>query len=776
MCKLCRIGSRFSLSLLLLTAFAGNARAAEGVPAARLETFIAPDGQGYFAMSLKPQMAQPKRSAHELVILFDTSASQAGAVREKALVALESLVAALDVKDRVALLAVDLDAVHLTPAFVSPRGRELPSALADLRKRVPLGSTDMQRALEAAVAVFAKGAGDGRPRSVVYLGDGMSTARLIAHSRMDQLVGTLVEARVSVSSLAIGPRLDAELLGALANHTGGRLFIDREESNAKHDGRTLAHAARGLVIWPSSLDLPATFGKVFPRRCPPLRFDRELVLVGKLDAEAVRQRPLVHVRMRAERAGKAVELRWDVKPDEAGDDHSYLARLVRAVEPSGGIALPALGSAGLAELREGLYAKEQNPARLGQQALATRNFQIPRSPLGEAKTADLQAKAADGELLDQVERRGRVFEGFLRTEVQGAIKQARGMMTTDAENAGSKLKVVLEKVQQSSDLNSDVRSQLGDQVRAALQAAGRQGLVQAERDLRRQQIAAEVEARERIHREMFVRELKVEQLMARFSSLMDEERYRDAEAVADIAKQMEAGRAGLLTAELDARMVGYASDMAHLRDTRYKGFVDACYATETSSVPASDEPPILYPVPEVWQTLTERRKKYKMVDLAKDSPAEVRIAVALNEKTELDFTEQPLSDVIEYLKDKHGIEIQFDSKALDDTGVGSDTTITRSIKGISLRSALRLLLSELDMTYVIQHEVLMITSKVEAENILSTRVYPVADLVIRVQSPSMGGGGGGMGGGGMGGGGGGMGGGMMGGGMGGGMMGGGGGF
>jgi len=832
MCKLCRVGSRFSLSLLLLTASAGNVRAAESGPSARLETFVAPDGQGYFAMSLKPSLVQPKRSGHEVVILFDTSASQAGAIREKALAALESLVASLEVKDRVALLAVDLNAVPLTPAFVSPKGTELRKAMADLRKRVPLGSTDMYQALEAAVAVFARGAG--RQRSIVYLGDGMSTARLIAHSRMERLVGTLVEARVSVNSLAIGPRLDTELLGALANHTGGRLVVDIDESNAKHEGRTLADAAHGLVVWPSALELPEAFSKVFPRRCPPLRFDREMVLVGKLDGEEVRARPSVNVRMRAELAGKAVELSWDVRADETSEDHSYLARLVAAVEPNGGIAMPALGSSGLAELRQALKTQAQNLARLGQQALATgslndahhlaaeaarldplnpeaatlaqaverardaaetaprvaarRDFAYvgPRlskpTRLGRSETADEPGNAADGALLDQVERRGRVFEGYLRTEVQGAIKQARGMMATDAENAGSKLKVVLEKVQQSSELNSDVRSQLSEQVRAALQAAGRQELVQADRALRRQQVAAEVEARERINRDMFVREQKVEQLMARFSTLMEEERYRDAEVVADIAEQLEPGHAGLRTAELDARMVGYASDMAHLRDTRYKGFVDACYATETSAIPNSDEPPILYPNPEVWQTLTERRKKYKLIDLAKDSPSEARIAAALTERTELDFTDQPLSDVIEYLKDKHEIEIQFDSKALTDTGVGSDTPVTRNIRGITLRSALRLLLGELDMTYVIRHEVLLITSKTEAENILSTRVYPVGDLVIRVQSPTMGGGGmgGGMGGGGMMGGGmGGMGGGMMGGGMGGmggGMMGGGAGF
>ena len=92
-----------------------------------------------------------------------------------------------------------------------------------------------------------------------------------------------------------------------------------------------------------------------------------------------------------------------------------------------------------------------------------------------------------------------------------------------------------------------------------------------------------------------------------------------------------------------------------------------------------------------------------------------------------------------------------------------------ALKGITLRSALRLMLDDLGLTYLIQDEVMQITTPEKAEARLLTKVYPVGDLVIPIIS---GGGGmmGGMGGGmmgGMGGGMGGMGGGM--GGMGGGM-------
>ena len=54
-----------------------------------------------------------------------------------------------------------------------------------------------------------------------------------------------------------------------------------------------------------------------------------------------------------------------------------------------------------------------------------------------------------------------------------------------------------------------------------------------------------------------------------------------------------------------------------------------------------------------------------------ETEGEKKIKEALNSPTELDFTETPLQDVVDYLKEQHKIEIQLDTKALDDVGIGS---------------------------------------------------------------------------------------------------------
>jgi hypothetical protein len=62
-----------------------------------------------------------------------------------------------------------------------------------------------------------------------------------------------------------------------------------------------------------------------------------------------------------------------------------------------------------------------------------------------------------------------------------------------------------------------------------------------------------------------------------------------------------------------------------------------------------------------------------------------------------------------------------------------------------LRSALKLMLEPHELTYVIQDEVMQITTVTKADEKMTARVYPVADLVIPIMSGR--GTGGGMGGG-----------------------------
>lgn len=118
-----------------------------------------------------------------------------------------------------------------------------------------------------------------------------------------------------------------------------------------------------------------------------------------------------------------------------------------------------------------------------------------------------------------------------------------------------------------------------------------------------------------------------------------------------------------------------------------------------------------------------------------DSPADAKIEAALRSPTTLEFLETPLSDVVEYLKDLHKIEILLDLKSLKDVGASPDTPITRDLRGVSLRSALRLMLGELDLTCTVNRGVLLITTPETAAKQVFTRHHAIEDVLRPNVSP-----------------------------------------
>ena len=107
---------------------------------------------------------------------------------------------------------------------------------------------------------------------------------------------------------------------------------------------------------------------------------------------------------------------------------------------------------------------------------------------------------------------------------------------------------------------------------------------------------------------------------------------------------------------------------------------------------------------------------------------EEKILTALSESTEVAFTDAPLEEGLKYLEDLHGVEIWLDKEALAAVKQNTDQPINMNISGISLRSTLRLILEPLALTYIIESEVLKVTTQATADKALITRTYPVSDL------------------------------------------------
>ncbi len=280
-------------------------------------------------------------------------------------------------------MAIDLQAVPMSDGFVQPGSSELGSAVAELEARTPLGATDMPAGLRQAADAFSV---SNRARSIVYIGDGISLANLPTTDKLKAVVDRLVEKRISVSSFATGLRCNVEFLAVLANHSGGSMFLDGPSVSPQMAGQGLLTIARGSVVWPSKVELPKSATESYPTRFPPLRFDRDSVVLGTI-GEAGDQR----IRMLGELHGQTVEMSWTLTAEDTtnlGEDFAMLPELVKAARADHGLTSPILGTPGLVEARRIFAMTSESLSKLGNQALATGDAESARQLSDEALRRD----------------------------------------------------------------------------------------------------------------------------------------------------------------------------------------------------------------------------------------------------------------------------------------------------------------------------------------------------------------------------------------------------
>ena len=100
------------------------------------------------------------------------------------------------------------------------------------------------------------------------------------------------------------------------------------------------------------------------------------------------------------------------------------------------------------------------------------------------------------------------------------------------------------------------------------------------------------------------------------------------------------------------------------------------------------------------------------------------------ETTSVDVADQPLSEWTVALSDRYNIPIMFDTAALRDATIDPSTTpVGIVVKDISLRSALKLVLEEHKLAYLVRNDILQITTQEVAKEAMAICVYDVADFL-----------------------------------------------
>ncbi len=110
--------------------------------------------------------------------------------------------------------------------------------------------------------------------------------------------------------------------------------------------------------------------------------------------------------------------------------------------------------------------------------------------------------------------------------------------------------------------------------------------------------------------------------------------------------------------------------------------------------------------------------------------AEEAIRQALSKPVDLRYNKVPLGKVAEDLQAKLGVPVVVDIRRLEEIGLQADMPITFASSGVSARAAVALMLREsAGLVAATSHNVLLITTAEEADNIEKVGVYEVSGLV-----------------------------------------------
>jgi hypothetical protein len=108
---------------------------------------------------------------------------------------------------------------------------------------------------------------------------------------------------------------------------------------------------------------------------------------------------------------------------------------------------------------------------------------------------------------------------------------------------------------------------------------------------------------------------------------------------------------------------------------------------------------------------------------------EKELVKSLGRRMTVEVEGKPLKEVLDHLKEKTGQPIRIDEQVFDDPKVTARTPITLNLRNVTTRTVLRRLLGDLGLTYIVKDQTIMVTTPARAREMLTTRVYSVADLM-----------------------------------------------
>jgi hypothetical protein len=144
-------------------------------------------------------------------------------------------------------------------------------------------------------------------------------------------------------------------------------------------------------------------------------------------------------------------------------------------------------------------------------------------------------------------------------------------------------------------------------------------------------------------------------------------------------------------------------------------------SVDKSAIPSKSE----YDLPDDWAEKSKRRSAASRI-----TEKEKALLEALKKPVKVDYNMDTFQSVIDHLSKQMGQEILLDKRAMEEANVTYDSPITlRFNKPVSGRTALKRVLADVGLTYVIRKETIEVTTVARAKEMMTIRTYYIGDLM-----------------------------------------------
>ncbi len=284
--------------------------------------------ESFAAIALRPKLPHATESApRDQVIVVDAGRSMTGERYVRARRLATQIASELDRRDRITVLACDVECKQLTGGFIAPGGPGAHDVDAFLAGVTPDGATDLVGSVRAAAG--ATGRDKSRELKVTIISDGVPSAGYRSANRLADRVREVLagEPKAVVVSVPVGAQSNTTALSEIARGGGGVMVSYQPGESLETAAMSVVSATYGRMLSEVSLTLPDGLTAVAPTHLCALRAGSETVITARLSGNTVKG----DVVLKGKVSGEAFEAHYPIDVTAVSDEkNAFVPRLFAA--------------------------------------------------------------------------------------------------------------------------------------------------------------------------------------------------------------------------------------------------------------------------------------------------------------------------------------------------------------------------------------------------------------------------------------------------------------